>query len=161
MSSSVGAVSDDSHLQSRLFVMDKSTGMNFLIDTGAGVSVIPSRITRHRTHCTEFKLYAANGTVINTFGKQLMCLNLGLRRPYKWHSHFLRDHGLLVDLNNPQLIDNCTKLFTIAQLSVEPILTLSTIAKTNSDNCSPNTQTYVEHHRHLQRRYTTSNTKLQ
>lgn len=69
----------------RLFVTDKKSGKVFLIDTGADVSVLPS--TRaHRTNGsdTDNPLFAANGTVINTYGVIRLELDLGLRRPFVW-----------------------------------------------------------------------------
>lgn len=108
-SSSIRAVSDDTTDQSRLLITDKATGMRFLIDTGADVSVIPNRHAYKRVKCTNFKLYAANVSIIDTYGDHLLCLNLGFRRPYKWRfvvanvsnpiigADFLRHHKLLID----------------------------------------------------------------
>lgn len=61
--------------------------MNFLIDTGANVSVIP--VTKTNLKCrnqikNNYKLFAANGTEINTYGIVTLELNLGLRRSFKW-----------------------------------------------------------------------------
>lgn len=106
--------------QNRLFVQDKRTGTRFLVDTGADVSVLPNRAAKRQL--SDFKLFAANGSVINTFGDKLMCLNLGLRRPHKWPfiianvsrpiigADFLRHYGLLVDLKNNRLVDRQTNL---------------------------------------------------
>lgn len=79
--SSVGAINDGCEQQSRLFMFDKSTGMTFLIDTGADLSVMPSRHLNKRVKSSDFQLYATNGSVIDTFGEHILCLDLGLRRP--------------------------------------------------------------------------------
>lgn len=110
-SSSVGAVSDDYSQQNRLFIVDQNSKLNFLIDTDADVSVLPKQYVKNCKESVDFKLYAANGSIINTYGEHL-CLNFGLRRPYKWKfiiaivpkpiivADFLKPHGLLVDLRS-------------------------------------------------------------
>ena len=96
---------------SRLFFLsDPSTGFCFLIDTGAEVSVISaSRIERQHPPLT-LALQAADSTPIPTYGHKSLCLNLGLRRSFRWvfviadvqfpiiGADFLRDHNLLVDM---------------------------------------------------------------
>ncbi|CAH2210398.1 jg24624 [Pararge aegeria aegeria] len=84
--------------------------MYFLIDTGANVSVIPvSKVNpRQRKHSgSDYKLFAANGTEIKTFGVITLELNLGLRRSFKWSfiicdvnqpiigADFLKNHSLI------------------------------------------------------------------
>lgn len=110
----------DSH---RLCVTDRKSGINFLIDTGANVSVLPvNRVNpKNRREC-KYKLFAANNTEIKTYGTSDLELNLGLRRAFKWTfiisdvkqailgADFLRTHKLLVDLYNKKLIDVLTKL---------------------------------------------------
>nr|VZI12561.1 unnamed protein product [Spirometra erinaceieuropaei] len=65
---------------SRLFyINDKSSGLRFLVDTGAEVSVIPS-LRRHRLKPSQFSLQAANSTTISTYGQRSLTLDLGLRR---------------------------------------------------------------------------------
>jgi hypothetical protein len=107
----------------RLFVTDKTTRLSFLIDTGANISVIPKSkgITAKPL---PFTLYAANSTIIPTYGEKTLTLDFNLRRPYKWRfivaavskpiigADFLNHHNLLVDLKNRRLIDNTTKLTT-------------------------------------------------
>ncbi|CAK1578432.1 unnamed protein product [Parnassius mnemosyne] len=61
--------------------------MHFLVDTGANVSVIPVTKTnrKYRNQVQiNYKLFAANGTEINTYGVVTLELNLGLRRSFKW-----------------------------------------------------------------------------
>ena len=60
----------------RLIVRDCVTGIKFLMDTGVDVSTIPvSR--RDRTHVSKQVLYAANGTIVSTYGQKLLQLDLG------------------------------------------------------------------------------------
>lgn len=87
------------------------------------------------------KLYAANGSTINTYGTKTITLNLGLRRPYCWPfviaevtrpiigADLLKHFGLLVDLSKKKLIDNLTKLcrkFPTIQCSNITIKTVQT-----------------------------------
>lgn len=110
----------------RLSVTDPKTGMTYLIDTGANVSVLPvSRVSQKNRELSDYKLYAANGTEIKTFGTVTLELNLGLRRSFKWPfiicevsqpiigADFLKTHRLLVDLHNKKLVDSVTNLFSI------------------------------------------------
>lgn len=115
--------------------------------------MIPNRLFKQRVKSTDLKLYAANGSVIDTYGDHLLCVNLGLRRPYKWRfmvanvsrpiigADFLRHHGLLVDLGNRRLLDSYTKLSTVTSITTEPSMTVSTIASKNS----PYTQLLAEY----------------
>ncbi|GFX31435.1 transposon Ty3-I Gag-Pol polyprotein [Trichonephila clavipes] len=64
----------------RLFVTDKNTGLRFLVDSGADLSIIPAPCKNKI--CDSFKLYAANGSEIQTFGHKILTLNLGLRREF-------------------------------------------------------------------------------
>lgn len=128
-SPSVRAVSDDLNPQCRLFVNDKNNGTSFLVDTGAEISVLPKRFAIHRQLTTDnLRLYAANGTTINTFGDRLICVNLGLRRQFKWRfivadvtkpilgADFLQHYGLLVDIRNRRLVDSITNISTPARV---------------------------------------------
>ncbi|UYV80938.1 hypothetical protein LAZ67_19002227, partial [Cordylochernes scorpioides] len=106
--------------RSRLFVTDAKTGMRFLIDSGADVSLIPFQ--GNGTPTEDIQLYAANGSLIPTCGFQILDVDLGLRRNFKWRfitarvskgilgADFLKGHNLLIDLKNRQLIDGCTNL---------------------------------------------------
>nr|VZI42778.1 unnamed protein product [Spirometra erinaceieuropaei] len=65
---------------SRLFyINDKSSGLRFLADTGAEVSVIPP-LRRHRLKPSQFSLQAANSTTISTYGQRSLTLDLVLWR---------------------------------------------------------------------------------
>ncbi|KAK2575352.1 hypothetical protein KPH14_000825 [Odynerus spinipes] len=133
-------VEDVVERQSRLLVADVNTGNRFLVDTGAEVSVIPPP-TRQRATASRFKLYAANGTAIDTYGDRLITVNLGLRRPFMWRfivakvpkaiigADFLYRYNLLVDIRNKRLIDNTTRLSQQGRIGRTSITSLSTIDK--------------------------------
>jgi cleavage and polyadenylation specificity factor subunit 1 len=120
--------------QSRLFyVTDATTKQQFLIDTGAEVSVLPARPT-DRTHRQGYDLQAANSSKIATYGTRSLTLNLGLRRSFPWlftladvnhaiiGADFLRHFNLLVDLRNRSLIDAVTHLRIHGITSTLPVL---------------------------------------
>ena len=108
---------------SRLFyISDRSTGFQFLVDTGAEVSVVPLSRTE-RMHRQDYpSLQAVNGTSIPTFGNQSLTLDLGLRRTFRWifiiadvkkpilGADFLRAYNLLVDMRDKRLSDTLTQL---------------------------------------------------
>lgn len=58
--------------ENRLTIRDRNTGEKFLIDTGADISVLSTRMfgLTKRTIPAAFKVYAANGTAINIFGER-------------------------------------------------------------------------------------------
>lgn len=102
----------------RLCVTDTSSGKRFLVDTGANVSVLPpTKWQRHVSDSDNFKLYAANGSEIRTYGTRNLELDVKLGKPLRWTfivadvkqpiigADFLRYYGLLVDLNAQQLLD--------------------------------------------------------
>lgn len=123
----------------RLYVRDQTTTLKFLVDSGADVSTVPPNFneTLHTPH-SSIKLYAANGSTIQTFGEKRLTLNLGLRRPYQWNfiiadiktpligADFLKHFGLLIDVKRGKLIDNCTKLETNVTKIVAQNLNIST-----------------------------------
>lgn len=113
--------------QTRLFMADKSSGLRFLIDTGAEVSVVPKTFTQKNLSPGKLKLFAANGSGISTFGEKLINVDLNLRRAFPWPfiiaaisqpiigADFLRNFGLLVDMKNSALIDTKTSVKATAQ----------------------------------------------
>lgn len=120
--------------------------MSYLIDTGANVSVIPvSKVNRNKVNkqC-EYKLFAANGTEIRTYGIVSLELNLGLRRSFKWNfiisdvkqpiigADFLKTHNLIVDLGNGKLTDGLTSFERYGKVlcSIEP--SISSIRRDNT-----------------------------
>lgn len=113
----------------RLSVTDLNSGLRFLVDTGANVSVIPyKKKVFGKNEYSDYKLYAANGSQINTYGTQTLILNLKLRRPYRWTfivadvkqpiigADFLKHNKLLVDLSERKLIDKLTNLSVVVPL---------------------------------------------
>ena len=130
--------------QYRLFVTDPSSGIQFLIDTGAEISVIPKAFSGKQRPCpTETVLFAANNSQIRTYGRKLMLLDFKLRRPLKWvfiiadvskpiiGADFLNHYHLLPDLRNRKLIDASTLLSTSGILAPCTPPNISTVAKTS------------------------------
>ncbi|CAH8536585.1 unnamed protein product [Dicrocoelium dendriticum] len=122
---SVTATDATGQHQSRLIrVRDLTSGTEFLVDTGAEVSVIP-RSSDEVVSPSPTKLRAANGTPIATFGEKLLTLNLGLRRTFRWPFiiaavpfaiigiDFLQRFDLIVDAKRKKLIDSRTQLSVI------------------------------------------------
>lgn len=134
-------VTDDVPKQCRLIILDNESGLNFLVDTGADISIIPrSCVTGVGSTPSSFKLYAANRTTINTYGQKLLSLKLKLRRNFSWNftvadvsrcilgADFLVHYGLLVDLKNKRLIDEKTNLSSIGIVSYEEYSSVSTVS---------------------------------
>lgn len=128
----------------RLCVTDQNSGLRFLVDTGANVSVLPARKVKHNSNnSVGYKLYAANGTEISTFGVKTLVLNLKMRRPYVWTfilasvnqpilgADFLIHHKLLVDLSNRRLVDEVTNLNIIGSIVKCNQPTLNTLDETH------------------------------
>lgn len=126
------------HGNHRLCVTDSKSGLRFLIDTGANVSVIPRNKFRD-TECQDYKLYAANGTEIKTYGTKILNVDFKLRREFKWSfiiadikqpiigADFLAHFNLLVDLKAKKLIDKITNLCSIASISNCDDVTVKTV----------------------------------
>ena len=131
------ATNDAGLSNSRLFlIFDPSTKLRFLVDTGAEVSVLtPSHTDRKNKQ--QLTLNAANKTVITTFGKCSLTLDLGLRRSFPWifivaevavpilGADFLCYYGLMVDMRRHLLIDSTTKLEVNCKTSSRPALCLT------------------------------------
>ena len=81
---SLAVTSAGGQLSSRLFyITDSISGMQFLIDTGADISVIPPS-PLERKHPQTLRLEAVNHTPIQTYGTRLLTLNLGMRHTFRW-----------------------------------------------------------------------------
>jgi hypothetical protein len=101
------------------------------VDTGSDLSVYPHSLLPKRP-TTNYELYAANGSVIHTYGWHTISLNLGLRRDFTWRFlvadvtkltigvDFLSHFNLLVDTRNQRLVDGITSLTTAATVFKQP-----------------------------------------
>lgn len=124
---------------SRLFLTDRDTKVEFLVDTGADISVYPRKLVRGQPPKSTYILYAANDSTISTYGDIVLNLNLGLRRSIRWKfiiaditkpiigADMLKYYGLLVDLKNKQLIDNKTKLTSRGKLGIADLNSIKTV----------------------------------
>ena len=107
----------------RLFhIHDRHNHTQFLVDTGAEVSVVPP--TRAERSCPQstFTLQAVDGSQITTYGVRSCTLNIGLRRTFRWvfiianvkqailGADFLHHFGLVVDVRHRTLLDSTTHL---------------------------------------------------
>ena len=117
---------------SRLFfVTDRSSGLRFLVDTGAEVSVLPVSRLSHSSPPAGPTLQAVNHSTIATFGSTSRTINLGLRRTFRWvfliadvkhpilGADFLHNFNLLVDIPKGRLIDSITHLQVNGVLTAE------------------------------------------
>ncbi|XP_023245119.1 uncharacterized protein LOC111642839 [Copidosoma floridanum] len=111
----VGAVGEELPSR-RLHIRDGGSGLVFLIDTGAEVSLVP-RDSSWSLKPTDLKLFAANNTPIQTFGEVQLLVDLRLKSPFSWKfcvaavpypiigADLLNHFGLLVDIRKRRLID--------------------------------------------------------
>ncbi|GFR24316.1 retrovirus-related Pol polyprotein from transposon 297 [Trichonephila clavata] len=66
-----------------LYLSDRTSRSKYPIDTGADVLVIPlTTVSKHLPPASP-QFFAANGTIISTYGQKLVTLDLGLRRVFK------------------------------------------------------------------------------
>lgn len=84
------------------------------------------------------KLYAANSTVIDTFGQRTITVNVNLRRTFTWTfilantagaiigADFLYKFNLLVDIHNGKLVDNLTHLSVSGIVSHSSVYSVET-----------------------------------
>ncbi|CAE1324895.1 unnamed protein product [Acanthosepion pharaonis] len=109
------------NLRRLFYVWDRNNGFNFLVDTGAAISVIPPT-NRSALKPTPFQLRAANGSPIETYGNKELTLNINLRRDFKWSftvadvripllgADFLAHYNLAVHMKTRTLSDNMTTI---------------------------------------------------
>lgn len=112
-------------ISKRFFLRDSLSDRLFLIDTGADISIIPpSDLERANDHESSTRLYAANNSVIRTYGTKRLSLDLGLRRKFTWlftiadvtraiiGADLLGHFKLAVDVSAKRLIDTETSCGT-------------------------------------------------
>ena len=68
------SASDSSPTFRRLFVLDRRTDAQFLVDTGADLCVVPRKFVAVHGPKTDYELSAANGTLIATYGTATLTL---------------------------------------------------------------------------------------
>ena len=120
---SVEAATVPGRILSRLYyVTDRTTGVKFLVDTGAELSVIPRGTFQRDSLTGPTILQAANGSRIATYGQQSLTLDLGLRRSFPWiftiadvkipilGADFLAHFSLTIDMKKRHLLDTLTSL---------------------------------------------------
>lgn len=130
---------DDGATFRHLLITDRASGLRFLVDMEADISLIPRVKTSKTIQSTTFHLFAANGSRINTYGTKLLNIDLGLRRAFKWKfcvvdvqkpilgADFLNYYALLVDIRNHRLVDSVTQLKANGTTSLVTIDSISTI----------------------------------
>ncbi|CAE1170714.1 unnamed protein product [Acanthosepion pharaonis] len=137
---------DARHLKTnRLFyIHDRASGLKFLVDTGAQISVLPLKNCSKQTLVkhTSFKLQAANGTPIITYGERTLTLDIGLRREFTWiftiadvsmpilGADFLTHYKLSVELASQTLTDTSTNLQRYGFISKYSTIGLTTVIPT-------------------------------
>jgi len=133
------AVADGGTTLRRLHVTDKNSGIKFLIDTGADISLLPRKYAGRCTRPATIQLFAVNGTLIPTYGEKLLVLNLDIRRSLKWNfcvaevttsiigADLLYNYNLSVNLRKSCLQDNITGLETKGWIKEVTYLSISTV----------------------------------
>ncbi|XP_031782109.1 uncharacterized protein K02A2.6-like [Nasonia vitripennis] len=106
--------------EQRLHVLDRSSGLRFLVDTGSAVSLLPRNFLKRTLQRGPLKLSAANATSIDTYGAHHMDVDLRLHRPLSWKfivadvsnpilgADFLAHYGLVVDVKRKRILDTDT-----------------------------------------------------
>ncbi|KFD66017.1 hypothetical protein M514_21840 [Trichuris suis] len=104
------AVVDPAEPCRSIYLVDEATGVRFLIDTGASVSVLPLVARKPRRPVQTSSLQAVNGTAVRSFGTTTLLLRLPKLPALTWSFHiadvqtailgadFLHHYGLVVDV---------------------------------------------------------------
>ena len=107
-----------------LNIYDKTSDREFLIDSGAQISLLPATKSDINAGPHKLTLRAVNGTLIRTFGQKCVEMTFNLRRNFKWvftiaevdkpilGADFFQHFGLLIDMSKRRLIDPVTSLKT-------------------------------------------------
>ena len=106
-----------------LNIRDTISGLHFLVDTGAEVSVLPVSSRLCNSNYRTKPLHGPDGKPIATFGTKLLSFSLE-KKQYSWNfivaavsrsligADFLIKHGILVDLKRKRLLGSCTDVTT-------------------------------------------------
>ena len=70
-----------------LYLRDKLSGIRYLVDTGAGLSVLPPLQIDNAHKGKGKSLRAANGSEMATYGERAVEIDFGLGRSYNWVFH--------------------------------------------------------------------------
>ena len=112
-----------------LFVKDNVTKQQFLVDTGAQISVFPASRYDRQSSSLGPMLLAANGSQIKTYGKRTMTLNIGSTE-YQWcftiadvgkpilGADFFANFNLLIDISGECLVHGSAIASTLESISV-------------------------------------------
>ena len=131
----------------RLHVEDKISGLTFLVDSGADVSVLP-KLKDWRGKPSKFKLYAANQSIINVYKEGIRFVNFEKKKIQDWKfyadvanvpnpilgSDFLVHYYLLPDLTRQILINISDEIFGRGKLLLSDNVSISLIAKPDAIN---------------------------
>jgi len=125
---------------SHLFIMDRISKQQYLVDTGSDLCVFPCKLLPGSRGRTDYTLYVANGTTIPTYEWTSHSLNLGLRSEFIWcfviadvqvpiigvdlFSHY----GPLVDCRNNHLLNRVTSLSTPGLITPPSVPSVKVIA---------------------------------
>jgi len=102
-------------------------GIDFLVDTGSAVSVLPKSFKLpHTINVSSTSLIAANGSTVETFGNRQLHFTLSnLKRSYTWEfiianvtrpilgADFFTSFRLLVDCSRSCLIDSDSRVYSL------------------------------------------------
>lgn len=136
------AASEPMPFPRRLFLTDRVSRIQFLIDTGADLCVYPRSVVQGQRDKSDYSLSAANGTTIATYGTITLALDFGLRRVFTWRFvvadvskpiigvDFLNHYNLLVDIRNQRLLDGLTQLTVQGQAAKCDIQSIKTVVGT-------------------------------
>ena len=73
----MATISPGPYLSRLLFLMNHTSRVCFLVDTGAEVSIVPPSAAERKNR-QEYSLHSANNSAIATFGECFLQLDLGL-----------------------------------------------------------------------------------
>ncbi|GBM25219.1 Transposon Ty3-G Gag-Pol polyprotein [Araneus ventricosus] len=131
----------------RLVINDRPSGLNFRVDTGADISVVPPSSAERCKPKSLLNFLAANFTKINTYGTRNLFLNIGSRRIFPWSfiiadvsrpilgADFLTHYGIIIDLKPKSLKHQQTTLTSTGKISTDnnPSITALKLSLTFND----------------------------